>query len=530
MADMDNNMADPALAPTLSTTVRSFIAVLSGAIGPLAFSPNHMWLLGFVSVLGLYAALKHSAPRQGAIVGWFFGLGFFGVGASWVFVSINVYGNASEFFAGILTALFVMGLAMLFALQCWLTQRYFNRSFYLFSFSALWVLCEWLRSGFLTGFPWLYLGYPHINSSFSGVAPVFGVMGISLVVAITGAGFGEMVLTWNRHEERKAYAVASTYIPTGLFFLWILAGLAGKLSWVVPVPDAVIKVGIVQANINQGQKFDADFIQQNLDLYDAFSAPLWDVDVLVWPETAIPYVYENGSPVVSYFRSQARNNNATLVTGIFGRTDAGLHNSITSLGDGEGIYHKQKLVPFGEYVPLRAVFSTLLQIFDLPMSSLVKGPSNQAQLTAGPYTISPFICYEVVYPDFVRRQARAADFLVTISNDTWFGASWGPLQHLEMAAMRALENGRYVVRATNNGVSAIIDEKGQIIARTQQFQADVLRGEVQMFSGRTPFSYWGSWPVLFLCIAILVFVTSKPEPLLQLLERLRNRTKESKSR
>lgn len=524
---MDNNMADPAPTTGYSSTIRSFIAALSGALGPLAFSPNNMWLLGFVSVMGLYAALKHSAPRQGAIIGWAFGLGFFGVGASWVFVSINVYGNASEFFAGFLTALFVMGLALLFALQCWLTQRFFNRSFYLFSFAALWVLCEWLRGWLLTGFPWLYLGYPHISSSFAGVAPVFGVLGISLVVAITGAGFGEMLLTWRRHSEHKAYAVARTYIPTGLFFLWILAGLAGKLNWVQPVPGAVLEVGIVQANIDQGQKFDADFVQQNLDLYDELSAPLWDADVVVWPETAIPYVYENGSPVVSYFRSQARNNNATLVTGIFGQTDSGLHNSITSLGNGEGIYHKQKLVPFGEYVPFRALFSTLLQLFNLPMSSLEKGPASQDLLSAGQYTLSPFICYEVVYPDFVRKQARDADFLVTISNDTWFGASWGPLQHLEMAAMRALENGRYMVRATNNGVSAFIDEKGQIIARTEQFQAQVLRGEVQVFSGRTPFSYWGSWPVLLLCIGILVLVTRKPEPLLQLLERLRNRTVEN---
>ncbi|MDA9908935.1 apolipoprotein N-acyltransferase [Gammaproteobacteria bacterium] len=511
----------PEFRPGIFT--RCFIALLGGAAGPLAFSPNNMWLLGFVSVMGLYIALKYATPRQGAITGWFFGLGFFGLGASWVFVSINVYGNASEFLAGLLTLFFVAGLALLFALQGWLSQRFFNCSFYIFSFAALWVLGEWTRSWFLTGFPWLYLGYPHTQSSFAGIAPLFGVFGISLIVALSGAGFGEMVLIWNRHTERKAFNVARSLIPTALFFLWIFANLSGKISWVDPVEDAVIKVGLVQANIEQGQKFDNAFIQQNLDHYDALSTSLWQADVIVWPETAIPLVAGRAGPTLDYFSAKASRNEATLITGIFGESDAGLHNSITSIGNGEGIYHKQKLVPFGEYVPMRAVLSTLLQIFNLPMSSLEKGPSDQGLLTAGQYSVSPYICYEVVYPDFVRQRAKDADFLVTISNDTWFGASWGPLQHLEMAAMRALENGRYMVRATNNGVSAIINEKGEILARTEQFQAEVLLGEVQVFSGRTPFSYWGSWPILLLCAALLCFVHLSPEPALKLLERIRNR-------
>jgi len=521
--DNEKDIARIDPAENYSLIKRCLIALPAGAIGPLAFSPNNMWLLGFISVMGLYMALKYATPRQGAIAGWFFGMGFFGVGTSWVFVSINVYGNASVLFAAFLTALFVMGLALLFALQGWLTQRYFNRSLYLFSFAALWILGEWFRSWFLTGFPWLYLGYTHVQSSFAGIAPIFGVMGVSLVIAITGAGFGEMTLIWNRHSEHKAYAVARSYIPTGLFVLWVLAVLSGNLNWVEQVSDEAVSIGIVQANIDQGEKFNAAFIEENLALYDELSMPLWQNDVVIWPETAIPYVYESSSAVISYFRSQANSSNTTLITGIFGRTETGLHNSITSLGNGGGIYHKQKLVPFGEYTPLRAVFSTLLQVFDLPMSSLTRGPSRQVSLSASGYSVAPFICYEVVYPDFVRRLATDADYLVTISNDTWFGASWGPLQHLQMAQMRALENGRYMVRATNNGVSAIINEKGEILSRTEQFQAQVLEGEIFVMSGRTPFSYWGSWPVLILCICLLVIARRFSAPILKQLDRLPNR-------
>ena len=502
---------------------RILLALAAGAIAPLAFSPNNMWLLGFVSVMGLYLALKHAAPRLGAIVGWCYGLGFFGVGVSWVFVSINVYGNAGTIFAGFLTALFVALIALLFALQCWITQRWFNCSFYLFSFTALWVLGEWLRGWLLTGFPWLYMGYPHVDSAFSGVAPIFGVLGLSLVVVLSGATMGEMVLAWMR--SHSLYTVARTYLPTALFFLWILASLSSNLDWVEPVDGATLDVALVQGNIDQGRKFDSAFVQENLDTYDALSAPHWDADVLVWPETAIPYIADSRSaaPVMDYFSGRARAGDAALVTGIFGETANGLHNSITSLGNGDGIYHKRKLVPFGEYTPLASLFATLLQLFDLPMSSLEPGPAGQSLLSAGAYRFAPFICYEVVYPDFVRNAAADADFLVTISNDTWFGASWGPLQHLEMASMRALENGRYMVRATNNGVSAIIDERGNILSRSQQFQAQVLRGEIQVFSGRTPFSRWGSWPVLLDCILMLLLVRFYAGIMLFHLNRLRHR-------
>ena len=499
--------------------LRCGLAVLSGAIAPLAFSPNNMWLLGFFSVMGLYVSLKHTNTRLGAITSWWYGLGFFGVGVSWVYVSIHDYGNAGELLAGFLTVAFVAGLAFFFVLQGWVLQRWFNRSAYLFSFAALWILGEWFRGWFLTGFPWLYLGYPHAHSAFAGIAPIFGVMGISLVVALTGAGFGEMFLCW--HRTRSLYAVARTYVPTGLFFLWIAGSLTSQLEWVTPLAGETVSVGIVQADIEQGRKFDRAFIEENLDRYETLSADLWNNDIVVWPETAIPYIYDPDGDVVSYFDAEASSHGTALVTGIFGQTEAGIHNSIVSLGNGSGLYHKQKLVPFGEYVPLRSVLSSLLQIFELPMSSLEKGPSGQYLLQAGDYTLAPFICYEVVYPDFVRNHAHRADFLVTISNDTWFGASWGPLQHLEMAAMRALENGRYVVRATNNGVSAIIDEKGNIVSRTEQFTEATLEGEVQKFDGVTPFSHWGSYPLLVLCVLWLAVAGRAGGMLARLVVRLR---------
>jgi apolipoprotein N-acyltransferase len=172
------------------------------------------------------------------------------------------------------------------------------------------------------------------------------------------------------------------------------------------------------------------------------------------------------------------------------------HNSILALGAGEGAYFKQRLVPFGEYVPMEDVMRGLIAFFDLPMSAFSPGPQNQAPLQAAGFRVAPYICYEIVYPDLVAKSARNADLLITISNDSWFGDSIGPLQHLQMAQMRALENGRYLIRGTNNGVSAIINHRGQIVAATEQFVETSLSGEVETMLGNTPFGSFGSVPII----------------------------------
>lgn len=488
-----------------------FLPFISGAIAPLALSPYQIWPLGILSVLGLYSLLLNSSPATAAKIGWSYGFGFFGVGISWLYVSIKVYGNASSLFAGFLILLFVMALALLFAGQCWLFKRYFNKAYQLLAFAGLWILFEWLRSWLLTGFPWLYLGYAHLNTPISGFAPVFGVLGLSFVVVISGSILAQLLvgIRTNNIARDKALLPSIT-----LLALWLVPLFLTTIQWTEEQFDKAINIGLVQANIDQSEKFDSAYLQRNFDLYQELTQPLWRNDIVFWPETAIPMDLTQAANIIEYYQSIAKENNSSLVSGIFTREDDKIYNSIISIGNGEGLYHKQKLVPFGEYIPLATITSNLLQIFNLPLSGLYPGPSEQSPvLLAAGLTLAPFICYEVVYPDFVRKNSINADFLVTISNDSWFGSSFGPLQHLEMAAMRALENGRYMVRATSNGVSAIIDEKGQIISRTRQFTTEVLSGQVKIFTGRTPFSFWGSYPLLFFCIVslfLIFFLSSSP--------------------
>jgi apolipoprotein N-acyltransferase len=500
----------------LRDRIRSYIpaslALLAGALVPFSLSPFNAWSLGLLSVFLLLFVLQDSSPAQALRRGWYYGFGFFGIGASWVYVSINVYGNASGLFAAFLTLLFVGGLALLFALQCWLYQRYFSQSSPALGFAALWVLFEWLRSWLFTGFPWLYLGYAHVTAWLHPLAPVLGVYGISFaVVLLAGMGY-ELLRIWRQQDSFQPLHYTMYAVFFVLFGLTVF--LLDRISWVQSVPDRQAEVALVQANIDQNLKFDPNYLNAGLNLYESLSEPLWENDIVIWPETAIPMLYQRAGNVLAYFDQLVRENNSALVSGILFREENRTYNSITALGNGRGIYHKQKLVPFGEYVPLATLMEPVLSIFSLPLSSLSSGPAGQALLSASGYTLASYICYEVVYPDFVRRQAHEADFLVTISNDTWFGASIGPLQHLQMAAMRALENGRYMVRATSNGVTAFINEQGRLIAQAPQFEVATLRESIPVFTGRTPFSRWGSWPIILMSFVVLLLITLKKRSIL----------------
>ncbi|MDR2212025.1 MAG: apolipoprotein N-acyltransferase [Pseudomonadales bacterium] len=479
-------------------------ALIAGAVLPLAFSPLDLWPLQLLSVAWLYALLQTSAPRRAAELGLAYGLGAFGVGTSWVYVSIHDFGNAPPPLAGFITAGFVLLLASCLALQCYAYRRFCKHAWAVVpSFAALWVLDEWLRGWLFTGFPWLYLGYAQVTTLFSGLAPLFGVLGLSFFIALSGALLGELALRWRRlHQPDR---LARTRISLALLMLWALCIPTRNIAWTTPLDAPPLRVALVQGNIEQSVKFDPNYLQQALERYSELSLPLWRNDLLVWPETAIPLVYQRVPALVEQWQLQADAAGATLISGIFfeDEFDGSIHNSLVAFGEGEGVWLKQKLVPFGEYVPLRRFLSGLLQLFALPQSSLEPGPADQQTLWAGDASIAPFICYEVVYADFVRRYGRDADLLLTVSNDTWFGSSWGPHQHLQMAAMRARELGRYMLRATNNGITALINERGHIIARAPQFTATTLEGEALRFSGRTPFARWGNWPVLMLSLVIV---------------------------
>lgn len=482
-------------------------AIIAGALITLSLAPFSVWPAGLLALVLLHRLLAPLTARQAFARGWWFGVGLFLTGASWVYVSIHDYGYAPVPLAAGLTIAWCLALALLSGGFAWSYVRWLRDlpGGCTLGFAACWVLWEWIRAWLLTGFPWLYIGYAHLNTPLAGWAPVLGIYGVDLIIALSAAAIASLLAS-PRTQRRWAPLVVSAV-------LWLGGWLLTFATWTQPNGEPV-KVGLVQANIPQSVKWDRDSFQHTLDLYARLSAPLWnEVQVVIWPEAAIPTYYDLAQPFFDGMGAIARAHDVTLVSGVPYREAAAgdgsgtrgemvVYNSAMAFGAGDGLYHKQHLVPFGEYIPLEQWLRGLIHFLDMPMSDFRAGPAGQSPLRAGAITLAPYICYEVVYPDLVR--LARADVLITLSNDAWFGHSIGPLQHLQMAQMRALENGRDMIRATGNGVTALIDERGRITRRVPQFEATTLVGSVQPRMGMTPFARMGSQPVLVLCALLVV--------------------------
>ena len=471
------------------------VPIISGALFVPGVAPMSAWPSTLLSIAALLYLMHRKSQQSAFFIGWLYGVGLFGAGVSWVYVSIQVHGQAPPLLAGTLTALFCLGLATLTGLQMALYRRCSRgrKTPSSLLFAATWVLFEWLRSWLFTGFPWLYAGYIALDTPAAGWAPVVGVYGLSFFIAGLSAAIGSLALN-NASTLRNKGAEASIWV------IIILTGMPlGAVSWTQD-RSAPLTVAIYQPNIPLEKKWDRRYFPAIQQQYTDNSRPYFkNTDLVLWPESALPTYKDRIEDYLSLISTEATETGTTLITGIPTRDAQGGYNSIVALGLGAGEYRKQKLVPFGEYVPFEENLRGLIQFFDLPMSNFIPGPNVPPILSAGPLKVASFICYEIVYPDFVWQGARDAALLVTVSNDSWFGHSIGPLQHLQMARFRALETGRPLLRGTNNGVSAIIDHKGDLLVATPQFEEVVITGEVQPKTGLTPLMWLGSTPILAFC-------------------------------
>ncbi len=481
----------------------NLLAMAAGGLTPLFLAPFDIWPLALLSLALFYLGLRELKPRQALGRGWCYGFGLFGAGTSWIYVSIHTYGGASVVLAALLMLGFVAAVALFFALPAWAWARWFRRTDApladALAFAALWLGQEAFRGWFLTGFPWLYSGYSQLHGPLAGLAPVGGMWLVSFALALTAA----LLCNLSRLRERKPLLAAGVIL---LLAPWLL-GLAFKgHGWTTSAGEP-LSVAAVQGNIAQSIKWNPEAVDHQLQLYRDKTFVSKPADIIVWPETAVPVLMDSAQGYLAVMGRFASDRHSALITGVpIRQVEDGqrrFYNGITVVGEGEGLYRKQKLVPFGEYVPLQDLLRGLIAFFDLPMSDFARGPADQPLLQAKGYRIAPFICYEVVYPELAASMAARSDLLLTISNDTWFGTSIGPLQHLQMAQMRALEAGRWMIRATNNGVTALIDPFGNITTQVPQFEEAVMYGEVTPMQGLTPYLLLRSWPMTVVCVLLL---------------------------
>lgn len=481
-------------------------ALAGGLLLPLGFAPFDLFLLAVLSPALLFVLWLEVSPGRAAFRGFLYGFGMFGLGVSWVYVSLHRYGNMPAPLAGFAVLLFVAGLSLFPTLLGWMQARFFpaRGSWHaILVLPALWVLFEWIRGWFLTGFPWLNLGYSQVSSPLAGYAPWLGVYGVSFFCALSAG-----LLAWGVREPRK---ILTRCLPA-LVLIWIGGWLAGTVGWVQPVGKS-LQVTLIQGDVSLDNKWRPDNLRAILDRYFSLSAQAPRSDLIIWPEAAIPaYLDEINSGYLERVRRLSQAAHVDFLIGVVERDKDRRHyyNSVISISPQPGIYRKRHLVPFGEYPPLDPLFAWLMQSLQIPMSDFSPGPPDQPLLLAAGQKIGVSICYEDAFGEEVIRALPSATLLVNVSEDAWFGDSLAPPQRLQMARMRAQETGRPVLRAANTGPSAVIDPHGKVIARAPSFQVYTLTASVQPMRGATPYVQYGNIPVVMLVIAIAVMAGGGP--------------------
>ena len=531
------------------------IAIFLGALIPLSMAPFNWWPLGILSIAGFsvllcgqqlpksYTNTEHT--KKLFFRSLCYGLGIYAVGASWIFVSIHEYGGASVALSLLLIIPFIIFLALLLAVPVSVfakvlraaptatsTTSSVNNPIFLgitmlLVFPSLWTLGEWFRGWVFSGFPWLYLGYAHTDTWLSGWAPITGALGISWITAFCGALLGLYIrfglLITSGKDARNEKIIAGLKVPaitlSGGTLVAILFWLGGTyfqhVTWTKPTGKP-LSIGLVQPALPLSIKWDPHKLPEIFHQYRTDTEKLLKNDLVIWPESAIPRFHHEVTGYLDPIVSEANDTNTALITGIptaentpnDGRdnTDSffsSYYNSVIGLGNASGTYHKQHLVPFGEYVPFEKWLRGTIAFFDLPMSAFKSGPEKQQPITAKGAIIGTAICYEIAYSELVRKSALKANLLLTLSNDTWFGKSIGPKQHFQIARMRAIENRKPLIRATNDGISALITADGKVSATIPSYRRDILEGTLEPRDGITPFGQYGSNPILlisFFCI------------------------------
>ena len=503
-----------------SRALPSAAALIAGGLLTLSLAPYNFWWCSLLS-LGLFAWLLAPGRQAPALSGkqtfrlaLCYGFGLFATGGSWVYVSITDFGNSSPLLGVILTGAFVGILALVFALPFILLARFrANPAAFALAFSALWFISEWCRTWMFTGFPWLFAGYGHVHTWLAGWAPILSVYGLGLLLAFTAAVIALFARrAFNQQNTRIWKSPAAISLGAAALLVWPAGLLLNNLEW-TRAGDETRTVGLVQANIPQDKKWKPEFRGETIRRYQTATESLHQqgVDLVIWPEAALPLLYHHAPNLMEALQTNAEQADTDLITGILYDTEQNhrrvVHNSAAVFGSEQQLYHKRHLVPFGEYVPLEDWIRGTIEFFNLPTSFIRPGPEGQAPLNAGGLSWAPLICYEIVYPQLVAQSSGDAQVLLTLSNDAWFGRSIGPLQHMQMAQMRALETRRYLVRGTNTGVTAIVAPDGTITEQLPQFEQAALVGKVRARSGLTPFMVMGVWGLVALAALMLLAAT-----------------------
>ena len=489
--------------------------IVAGALLFLAFSPWNLVVFAVASLAVLFRAVLRASPRRAFFRGWLFGAAGFGAGLWWIVESFQ-YRDLGMAPAIVLTGLLVCLLALYPAVFGWASARLLGPSgshpesrakaaAALWWFPAAWTLFEWLRGALFSGFTWLQVGYAGLESPLAAYAPLGGSYGVGFVIAMTAASCALVGAARNRA------VVASLGVSA---VLWAggmaIAALDVHARWARPVGEA-LRVLVVQGNVAQDEKWADETRPRSLERYAQLTAGHPDVDLVVWPETAIPYFAARVRPFLRAAGEAAEQSGYTLLAGLLSFEPAAgrAYNSVIRITSPQSAaephyYHKRHLVPFSERLPFETAIAPVARWWGFPAESFASGAQGQTPLRAGGHEIAVSICYEITFGAATARGLGSAGLLVNVSNDAWFGRTAGPHQHFQMARMRALELGRWLVRATNTGISAVVTPDGRVASSIPAFAEGAVEFDVPPLAGRTPYARWRDVPLLALLVLLLV--------------------------
>ena len=490
------------------STLKRFSWVLLftyGMLIPLGFAPFHLPGAAILGLSLLYNQIQQSTPRKAFFQGLAFGLGLFGLGVSWVSISIHNYGHLPLIFAYLITSIFVLYLALFPALCALLFKiLQYPRSSPLnkgLLFSALWCVSEYLRATCMTGFPWLLLGFGQIDTPLQYLLPLIGIYGISFLAVLAACCLAQA----GRKLKSKVWLLA---------FIIILVGpeVLKHKQW-SQLDKQSISVGVIQGNLSMRDKWDETLFWKIIEHYqDALQQLMGKKQIILLPESAIPLPAAYIQDFLHDLHQQATKSNTAILLGIpeeipslheISSNDAAYYNTLSTLGAATGIYRKQHLVPFGEYLP--AFLSHMFTKLNLFMSNMQAGNPQQALVKAHQHPFATLICYELAYPKLLRQQLPNAQWIVSLSDDGWFGHSLASYQHLQMAQALSILTSRYQIVANNDGLSSIITHQGIFSHTLPAFTSGILEGNIYPASGKTPWVTWGDTPILGLSVLMMLW-------------------------
>lgn len=470
-----------------SVLVQRLLAFGAGALLACAFAPLQWWPLAILCPAVLMWLWEEAKPRAAAWTGFWFSFGTFLAGTYWLYVSVHDLGKAPVWMTiGIMLGLIgIMALynALIgYAAARWLPRNGLSR--WLIGVPAVWLLIEWCRGWFLSGFSWLSLGYSQTDTWLGRFAPILGVYGVSLLL-LTSAG--ALVALLRGNPRTRLIAGLTLIVP------WGIGAALGPVHWTHP-SGAPVSVAVIQANIPQDEKWQDAYENKILDRYKKMTESALGTKLIVWPEAALPEPANNMLPYIAVIDRETQAHGSSLVMGVLRASDDGerYYDSILALGQQASWYAKDHLVPFAEFFPVPHFVRTWLRLMSLPYDSFTRGGTDQSPLPVAGLQLGPTVCYEVGYGGYMLHMLPKADVLVNVTNDAWFGHSTARYEQFQMARMRALEEGRSMIVATNDGISAIIGARGEVLASAPPFEQYVLRSSVTPRAGLTPFARVGN--------------------------------------